>query len=226
MSDTILIIEDEKRIAEWTQRYFERAGFQTLVAHDGITGLTLAQQQAPDLIILDLMLPGIDGVEICRRLRTESDVPIIMLTARGAQQDRINGLDIGADDYIVKPFDPKEVVARAKAVLRRVQGTIKPTMRVGDFELLTQQHRILLNGQPLSLSQQQYEILAIFIRHPNQVMTREQIIQAAMADFDGFDRAIDTHIRRIRRQVEPNPRQPRYIHTVYGVGYRFTGTAS
>ena len=223
MNTTILIVEDEKRIATWLQRYFERDGFQTLVANDGHTGLQMAQEETPDLIVLDLMLPGIDGVEICRRLRTESDVPIIMLTARGAQQDRINGLDIGADDYIVKPFDPKEVIARAKAVLRRVKGTVKPTLRVGDFELKTQAHQILLNGRPLNLSQQQFAILATFIRHPNQVMTREQIIEKAMGDFDGFDRAIDTHIRRIRKQVEPDPRQPRYIHTVYGAGYRFTG---
>ena len=147
-----------------------------------------------------------------------------MLTARGAQRDRINGLDIGADDYIVKPFDPAEVVARAKAVLRRVQGNVKESVQVGDFELFTREHRILLNGKPLNLSSQQFAILSTFIKNPNQVMTREQIIEAAMDDFDGFDRAIDTHIRRIRREIEPNPRQPRYILTVYGVGYRFSGS--
>ena len=225
MSATILIVEDEKRIAEWTKRYFEREGFQTLVAHDGITGLEMAQTEAPDLLLLDLMLPGIDGIEICRRVRAESDVPIIMLTARGAQQDRIKGLDIGADDYVVKPFDPAEVVARAKAVLRRVQGNAQPIQKVGAFELNTKAHRILLNGEALNLSSQQYAILATFIKHPNQAMTREQIIDAAMGDFDGFDRAIDTHIRRIRREIEPDPRQPRYIQTVYGVGYRFVGDA-
>ena len=135
MGTTILLIEDEKRIAEWTQRYFERAGFRTIVAYDGTTGLERARQDAPDLIVLDLMLPGIDGVEICRRLRAESDVPIIMLTARDTQRDRVNGLEIGADDYIVKPFDPEEVVARAKAVLRRVQGNVQPVQHIGVFEL-------------------------------------------------------------------------------------------
>ena len=224
MSVTILIVEDEKRIADWTQRYLERAGFQTLVAYDGLNGLELAQQEMPDLLILDLMLPGIDGIEICRRLRADSDVPIIMLTARGAQRDRINGLDIGADDYIVKPFDPGELVARAKAVLRRVQGNVQASIRVGAFELNTKQQRIFLNNQPLNLSSQQFSILATFIKHPDQAMSREQIIEAAMGDFDGFDRAIDTHIRRIRRQIEPNPRQPQYIQTVYGIGYRFVGT--
>lgn len=221
MKTTILVVEDEKRIADWLQRYLVSAGFQTMVANDGLTGLEMARYDNPDLIILDLKLPDIDGTEICKRLRKESDVPIIMLTARDSQRDRIEGLEIGADDYIVKPFDPEEVVARANAVLRRAQGETQSIVQVGVFELNTLEHCIYLHGKQINLSAQQYAILATFIRNPNRLMTRDQIIDAALKDFEGFDRAIDTHIRRIRRLIEKDTRHPRYIRTVYGAGYRF-----
>lgn len=217
----ILIVEDEVRIAHWTQRYFEKAGFAVTVAHDGELGLQLAREQAPDLVILDLMLPKMDGSTVCRILRSESDIPIIMLTALGTQRDRIDGLDLGADDYVVKPFDPEEVVARARAVLRRVKGTAQTQLQAGGIILNTATRHITVDGKACTLSHNQFTLLATFMRHPNQALTREQLIEAVLADFDGFDRAIDTHIRRLRRQIEPNPHQPCYIQTVYGIGYKF-----
>ena len=222
MAQTILIIEDEERIAHWVQSYFARAGFATLVARDGRSGLTLALDEDPDLIILDLMLPGLDGRDLCKQVRRQSDVPIIMLTARDAQQDRIAGLDMGADDYVVKPFDPEELVARAKAVLRRISGKVAEQLTVGDFTIRFDSNMCLLKGTAVSLSPTQLAIMTAFMRHPNQTLSREQLLDAAFNnDFDGFDRAIDAHIRRLRRQIEPDPSQPQYIQTVYGLGYKF-----
>jgi DNA-binding response OmpR family regulator len=167
MSTLILIIEDEKRIANWVKVYFEEAGFAAEVAYDGKTGLNLTRTLAPDLVVLDLMLPGLDGMEICRILRSESDVPIIILTAREAYTDRIKGLESGADDYIVKPFDPEEVVARAKAVLRRVKDKVQNVLTYGDISLDETTQRVTINGQPINLSQAQYALLETFMRHPN-----------------------------------------------------------
>lgn len=219
MSRMILIVEDEKRIAAWVQTYFERAGFATLVAHDGHDGIELARTQAPDLIILDLMLPKMGGMAVCRTLRSESDVPIIMLTAKGTQPDRIDGLETGADDYIVKPFDPNEVVARAKAVLRRVKGRAQRRLTCGAIVLNEETGQVSVAGQPVTLSQSQFSLLATFMRHPNQLLSRQQLIAFAFDnDYDGYDRAIDTHIRRLRKQLAANGKQP--IETVYGAGYR------
>ncbi|MEM7532838.1 MAG: response regulator transcription factor [Chloroflexota bacterium] len=220
MSGTILIVEDEERIAHWVKMYFERAGFTAEVAHDGLTGLDLARTLMPDLIILDLMLPEMDGMEICHILRGESDVPIIMLTAKGAQPDRIDGLESGADDYIVKPFDPEEVVVRAKAVLRRVKGRVQQTLTSGGVTIDESTQSVTINNQPIKVSNAQFAILATFMRHPNQVLTRDQLIELAFNnDFDGFDRAIDSHIRRLRKQIHIDGHQP--IQTVYGAGYKF-----
>lgn len=219
---TILIVEDEERIAHWVKSYFERAGFRAVVAHDGKTGLDLAESGDPALIILDLMLPGLDGREICRRVRRASDVPIIMLTARDAQQDRISGLDMGADDYVVKPFDPEELVARAKAVLRRTSGAVAETLTTGDFTIRFDASTLACSGKTIPLSRLQFSLMAAFMRHPNQTLTREQLLDLAFEnDFDGFDRAVDAHIRRLRRLIEPDPGRPRHIVTVYGFGYKF-----
>jgi len=221
MNSKILVIEDEKRIADWIQRYLENAGYQIHVSYNGTKGLKYALHERVDLIVLDIELPGIDGIEICKRVRTESDVPIIMLTARDTYSDRIIGLETGADDYIVKPFDPEEMVARVKAVLRRVQGKTTVTQQVGAFELNTDEQNIYLKGKQLNLTVQQFEILVVFMRNPGRVMTREQIIDEAFDDFDGFDRAVDTHIRRLRKLIETDINQPGFIQTVYGAGYRF-----
>ena len=220
MSGTVLIIEDDTRIANWVKVYFERAGFSAEVAHDGEAGLALARDLAPDLIILDLMLPRLDGVELCRILRRESDVPIIMLTAREAPAERIIGLDSGADDYIVKPFDPEEVIARADAVLRRVKGKVQQVLTRGNITLNETIRSVTVNGAPVTLSQAQIALLSTFMRHPNQVLTRDQLISLTFNDeFDGFDRAIDSQVARLRKQINRDGRQP--IQTVYGAGYRF-----
>ena len=220
MSGTVLIIEDDTRIANWVKVYFERAGFSAEVAHDGEAGLALARSLTPDLIILDLMLPRLDGVELCRILRRESDVPIIMLTAREAPAERIIGLDSGADDYIVKPFDPEEVIARADAVLRRVKGKVQQVLTRGNIILNETIRSVTVNGVPVTLSQAQIALLSTFMRHPNQVLTRDQLISLTFNDeFDGFDRAIDSQVARLRKQINRDGRQP--IQTVYGAGYRF-----
>ncbi|MYC30028.1 MAG: response regulator transcription factor [Chloroflexi bacterium] len=220
MSGQVLIIEDDTRIANWVKVYFERAGYSAQVAHDGETGLDLARDLAPDLVILDLMLPRLDGVELCRILRQESEVPIIMLTAREAHADRIMGLDTGADDYIVKPFDPGEVIARAQAVLRRVKGKVQQVLTRGNITLNETTQNVTVDGEPVVLSQAQVALLSTLMRHPNQVLSRDQLISLTFNDeFDGLDRAIDSHIARLRRQISRNGRQP--IQTVYGAGYRF-----
>ena len=220
MSGTVLIIEDDARIADWVRVYFERAGFAAEVTHDGESGLAMARDIAPDLVILDLMLPRLDGVELCRILRRESDVPIIMLTAREAPAERITGLDSGADDYIVKPFDPGEVIARAEAVLRRVKGKVQQVMTHGGITLNETTGIVTVDGERVTLSQAQIALLATFMRHPNQVLTREQLISLTFNDdFEGFDRAIDSQIARLRRQIDRDGSQP--IQTVYGAGYRF-----
>ena len=220
MSGTVLIVEDDTRIANWVKVYFERAGYSAEVTHDGQSGLMLARDLAPDLIILDLTLPRLDGVDLCRILRQESDVPIIMLTAREAHAERIIGLDSGADDYIVKPFDPGEVIARAGAVLRRVKDRVQQVLTLGNITLNETTRSVTVGGEPVTLSQAQIALLSVFMRHPNQVLTRDQLISLAFNDeFDGFDRAIDSQIARLRRQIARDGRQP--IQTIYGAGYRF-----
>ena len=220
MSGTVLIVEDDRRIANWVKVYFERAGFSAEMTHDGESGLNLARELAPDLVILDLMLPRLDGVELCRILRRESDVPIIMLTAREAPAERITGLDSGADDYIIKPFDPEEVIARAEAVLRRVKGTVQQVLTRGAITLNETTGVVTVDEEPVALSQAQMALLATFMRHPNQVLTREQLISLTFSDdFEGFDRAIDSQIARLRKQINRDGREP--IETVYGAGYRF-----
>ena len=220
MSGTVLIIEDDMRIANWTKVYFERAGFSAEVAHDGESGLALARNLAPDLIILDLTLPRLDGVELCRILRRESEVPIIMLTAREAYAERITGLDSGADDYIVKPFDPEEVIARAGAVLRRVKGRVQQVLTRGNITLNETTRSVTVDEEPVTLSQAQFALLSTFMRHPNQVLTRDQLISLSFDyEFDGFDRAIDSQVARLRKRIGQYGSQP--IQTVYGAGYEF-----
>jgi DNA-binding response OmpR family regulator len=216
---TVLIVEDEPRIAHWLKIRFERAGFSAEVAGDGRTGLALARSRRPHLIVLDLMLPRLDGMQVCRILRRESAVPIIMLTARESHADRIVGLDSGADDYIVKPFDPDEVVARAKAVLRRVDDKVQPVLTCGTIRIDETTRQVTVGDRPISLSRAQFALLAAFMRHPRQVLTRDQLINLAFDDdFEAYERAIDNHILRLRKQIGRAGKQP--IQTVYGAGYR------
>ena len=220
MKRTVLIIEDDTRIANWVKVYFERAGFAAEVTHDGESGLALARSLTPNLIILDLKLPRLDGLDVCRILRRESDVAIIMLTAREAHAERIIGLDCGADDYIVKPFDPEEVIARAEAVLRRVRGRVQQVLNRDNITLNETTGSVTVNEEPVFLTQTQIALLATFMRHPNQVLTRDQLISLAFnQEFHGFDRAIDSQVARLRKQIGRDGAQP--IQTVYGAGYRF-----
>lgn len=224
MAQTILVVDDEARIVKLVRDYLERAGFEVLTARDGETALQLARREQPDLIILDLMLPGMDGLDICRLLRQESSVPIIMLTARVEEVDRVVGLELGADDYVTKPFSPREVVARVRATLRRVNGELGPTaiIRAGDLELDTAALTATVAGQPVDLTPTEFQLLATLARQPGRIFSREQLLEAIHGvAFDGYDRSIDSHIKNLRRAIEPDPRQPRYIQTVYGVGYRF-----
>ena len=220
MTQKILIIEDDRRIANWLRIYFEQAGFDTEIAYDGAAGLAKARALAPNLLVLDLMLPRLDGITLCDRLRQESDVPIIMLTAREAHAERIKGLESGADDYIVKPFDPGEVVARSKAVLRRVRSEVQKELTCNKIVLNITTRQVTVDARPVALSQAQFALLAAFMRHQDQVLSRDQLISLAFDnDFDGFDRAIDSHINRLRKQLDTGDHQP--IQTVYGAGYRF-----
>ncbi len=224
MAPTILVVDDEARIVKLVRDYLERAGFDVVAAHDGETALTLARLEQPDLIVLDLMLPGVDGLDVCRRLRQESGVPIIMLTARVEEADRIVGLELGADDYVTKPFSPRELVARVRATLRRASGQMGPItlLRSGDVELDTASLEAAVAGEPVDLTPTEFQLLATLIRQPGRIFSREQLLEAVHGvAFDGYDRSVDSHIKNLRRKIEPDPRQPRYIQTVYGVGYRF-----
>ena len=224
MSQTILVVDDEARIVKLVRDYLTRAGFDVLEARDGDRALTMARVERPDLIILDLMLPGVDGLDICRRLRQESDVPIIMLTARVEEADRIVGLELGADDYVTKPFSPGELVARVRATLRRASGELGPStmLRAGDVELDTASLTVTVAEEPVDLTPTEFQLLAALVRQPGRIFTREQLLEAVHGvAFDGYDRSVDSHVKNLRRKIESDPRQPRCIQTVYGVGYRF-----
>lgn len=226
----ILIIDDEARIVQGVSRYFEQAGFEVLCAYDGPNGLEQARQSHPDLIVLDLMLPGMDGLDVCRILRRESNVPIIMLTARVAEVDKLIGLELGADDYVTKPFSPRELVARARAVLRRANfGTAlmpsKPNLyRFGPVLFDVDARHCISNDAPIPLTPTEFDLLHTFVQHPGRAYTREQLLDATnLGFFEGVERTIDVHIHNLRKKLEPNPAKPSYILTVFGVGYRFNG---
>ena len=219
MSSLILVIEDDIAAAKWVKVYLERAGYSTVLAHDGMSGLELVRKTHPSLIVLDLMLPGLNGKEICRIVRNESDVPIIMLTALGAKSDRINGLTGGADDYIVKPYDPDELVVRVKTILRRSGGFPRKNIKCGLLHLNEDTQEICVEGKPVQLSKAQYSIMAVFLSHPNSILTRNQLIEQAFNnDFESYDRAIDSHIRRLRKLIHRENYKP--LRTIYGSGYK------
>ena len=227
MNEMILVIDDEKKIVKLARDYLERGGFRVATAADGTAALATARQVRPDLVVLDLNLPGMDGLDVCRALRRESAVPIIMLTARVEETDRLIGLELGADDYISKPFSPRELVARVRAVLRRAQGgTLRGQpglIRAGDLEIDLQGHRASRAGESIRLSRTEFNLLATLAQHPGQTFTRAQLLDRLHGvAYEGFDRSIDAHVKNLRRKLEPNPAEPRYLLTVYGVGYKFT----
>jgi len=220
----VLVVDDDTKTVELVRLYLNRDGYRVLTAYDGVEALRLAREGHPDLIVLDLMLPGIDGLEICRILRNESDVPIIMLTARTTDEDKLTGLDTGADDYITKPFSPRELAARIRAVLRRLPGERGPDeISYGKLTLNFLKHEAYFNNNPLNLTSVEFKLLGVLAREPGRVFSRAQLIEKALGhDFEGFDRTIDVHIRNLRLKLEPDPKHPRYIQTVYGVGYRLS----
>jgi len=225
MTTRILVVDDEVQIVRVLRGYLERAGFGVLTAHDGQEALRVARQEHPDLIVLDLMLPGMDGLDVCRALRKDSNVPIIMLTARVEETDRLIGLELGADDYVTKPFSPREVVARVRAVLRRTQPM--PTdggqelLVVGQLRLDTGRRALFVGGQRVELTPSEYDILLVMMRAPGRVFERAQLLEATQgAAYEGYERTIDTHIKNLRQKIEETPRQPRYLLTVHGVGYK------
>ena len=224
MQERILVVDDEPKIVKLARDYLEKSGFQVLSAGDGQTALAMARRERPDLVVLDLMLPGLDGWDVCRTLRRESDIPIIMLTARAEESDQIVGLELGADDYITKPFSPRALVARVRALLRRAQNQLKlpDTLRFEGLEIDLPGHRVAVDGEPLHLTPNEFRLLVVLAQHAGQTLSREQLIeQVHGAAAAGFDRSIDSHIKNLRRKLEPDPAQPRFIETVYGVGYRF-----
>ena len=226
MKPKVLIIEDDASTVELVKLYLERDGYKVLSAQDGGEGLRLAREGGPDLIILDLMLPVMNGTEVCRTLRRESDVPIIMLTARVEEEDRLAGLDLGADDYVTKPFSPRELAARARAVLRRTARDLHDLdtaqLVYGDLTVTPRERTVHVAEVKIPLTPTEFRLLVMMIREPRRVFTRDQIIGRVFGyDFDGFDRTVDAHVSNLRRKLETYPEGPRYIHTIYGVGYRF-----
>jgi two-component system, OmpR family, alkaline phosphatase synthesis response regulator PhoP len=225
MNELILVVDDEPKITRLARDYLEQSGFRVLPLGDGPSALAAARQEKPDLIVLDLNLPGMDGLDVCRALRRESSVPIIMLTARVEETDRLIGLELGADDYIVKPFSPRELVARVRAVLRRTQGEVQSSAvrRAGELEIDLEGHRVTLRNEVIKLTRIEFSLLAILAQHPGQTFSRAQLIDRLHGTADGgFDRSIDAHIKNLRRKLEEDPADPRYVITVYGIGYQFT----
>jgi two-component system alkaline phosphatase synthesis response regulator PhoP len=220
----VLVVDDDAKTVELVKLYLKRDGYRVLTAYDGLEALRLAREGHPDLIVLDLMLPGIDGLEVCRTIRDESDVPIIMLTAKTTDQDKLVGLDLGADDYVTKPFSPRELAARVRAVLRRLPGERGPAeLSHGGLTVDFIKHDAFLTGRPLNLTTVEFKLLAVLIKEPGRVFSRAQLIENALGhDFEGFDRTIDVHILNLRRKLEPDSSRPRYIKTVYGAGYKLS----
>lgn len=225
MAAKVLVVDDEAQIVRVLRGYLEKAGFSVLTASNGPEALRIARQERPALVILDLMLPGMDGLDVCRTLRKESDVPVIMLTARVEETDRLIGLELGADDYVSKPFSPREVVARVRAVLRRTQAALKApgeeTLTVGELRLNVPKRLLFVGERQVELTPSEFEILRLMMRSPGRVFTREQLLEATQGlAYEGYERTIDTHVKNLRHKIEKTPRRPEYILTVHGVGYK------
>jgi len=220
---TVLVVDDAPEIVRLTRDYLEHAGFSVLVAADGRAALQVARTRTPDVIVLDLGLPGMDGLDVTRELRRASSVPIIMLTARADESDKLVGLELGADDYVTKPFSPKELVARVRAVLRRAQQAALPLdhISLGELELDRARRELRIGGRRVDVTATEFDLLATLAAQPGRVFTRSQLLDAIHGTaFEAYERAIDAHVKNLRRKIEPDPQAPRYIETVFGVGYR------
>ena len=226
MNERVLIIDDEPSVHEVVRAYLEREGFIVYDAADGRAGLDLALTKGPDLVVLDLMLPDMSGEEICRQLRDRSDVAILMLTAKSGEEERIAGLGLGADDYLTKPFSPRELVARVKAILRRTSGSDMPLVELlrfdgGRLEIDSVRHEVRVDGQPVDLTPSEFKLLHALAQYPGRAYSRFELINRVQGhDFEGYERTIDAHIKNLRRKIEPDPTTPRYVETVHGIGYR------
>lgn len=219
----ILVVDDEKKIVDIVKAYLEREGYQVVVAYDGRLALEIAHGQSPDLVILDLMLPEVTGWDVCRTLRKESGIPIIMLTARDDTTDKIVGLELGADDYVTKPFDPKELVSRVKAVLRRSEGrtVTKGVLNIADLSIDVEKRQVHRGDAAIELTALEFELLRVLAESPGRVYSRMQLLDRVQGDaYEGYERTVDSHIKNLRKKIEPDPEHPRYIITVYGVGYK------
>lgn len=223
----ILIIEDEKNISEIVAKYLEKEGYTTLIANDGIEGLALFRDSNPDLVISDVMMPTIDGFEVLREIRLISDVPVIMLTAKQEEVDRLKGFENGADDYVTKPFSPKELVRRVMVMLKRTYKAIedKQVLIEGELKLDLNKQKLYKNEDEIDITSKEFQIIYAFFKNPRQILSREQLIELAFSnDFDGFDRTIDAHIKKIRHKIEEDTKNPKYLKTKYGAGYIFGGS--
>lgn len=230
-SNTILVVDDEAKIVEVLRSYLEKEGFRVVCAYNGIDAISQFHRYAPVLIILDLMLPDLPGEEVCRTMRKKSRAPIIMLTAKTEEEDILKGLGIGADDYVTKPFSPRQVIARVQAILRRTLNETVPIMDEYSFhdrELVidNMRHEVLRSGGPVALTPNEFRLLLTMVKYPTKTFTREELISFALGDdFEGYDRVIDTHIKNLRQKIEVDAKKPKYIITVHGVGYKFGGDA-
>lgn len=225
---SVLIVDDDVKLVKLLQTYFEKDGCLTYAAGNGLDALHAVRERKPDIMILDLMLPGLDGLEVCRKIRKDNDIPIIMLTARDEESDRLTGLEIGADDYVSKPFSPKEVVARAKAILRRTNKEVVRSgyLSAGNLTIDLERHRVMKAGSVLELTPTEFKILELLAANGGRVYSRLQIVEQTQGyTFEGYERTVDAHIKNLRRKIEVNPKEPRYIQTIYGVGYKFAGEA-
>jgi two-component system alkaline phosphatase synthesis response regulator PhoP len=221
---TILIVDDEPKIVQLARDYLEKSGFAVRSSLRGREALAIARRERPDLVVLDLGLPDLDGLDVTRALRRDSNIPIVMLTARGEESDKLVGLELGADDYLTKPFSPRELVARVRAVLRRSEAAARPgqVLRSGEIALDTAKMRLTRSGRSIDVTPTEFQLLAALVREPGRVFTRGQLLDALHGTaFESYERAIDAHIKNLRRKIEPDPHRPQFLLTVYGVGYRF-----
>lgn len=218
----ILVVDDEQKIVDIVRAYLEREGFRVVTAFDGEMALKVFRQEKPDLIVLDLMLPKLSGQDVCRTIRKESDVPIIMLTARDELTDKVVGLEIGADDYLTKPFEGRELVARAKAILRRTEPkTAIPLVRAGDITVDAERRQVTVRERMIELTTTEFELLKLLASYPGRVFSRAELLDRLQGDaYEGYERTIDSHIKNLRRKIEPDPEKPSYIYTIYGAGYK------
>ena len=223
---SVLIVDDDVKLVKLLQTYFAKEGYITYIANDGLDALQVVRERKPNLMVLDLMLPGLDGLDVCRKIRKDNDIPIIMLTARDEESDRLIGLEIGADDYVTKPFSPKEVIARAKVILRRANKEVvrSEPIKAGTLIIDLERHQITNGHQIIDVTPTEFKIMELLAGNIGKVYSRLQIVEQTQEySFEGYERTIDAHIKNLRRKIETNPKEPQYIQTVYGIGYKFAG---